>query len=92
MERLLEPEDVLLLCSDGLWKAFKETDELAKQIFNNQYHPAELCKTLINQANELDGSDNISLIIVSAFSSQAGFRQVKTSISPEKPTHEVVPV
>ena len=58
----LEPGDKLIICSDGLWKAFgseKLTDWLSPETT-----PADLCQQLVYEARLRDGSDNISAIIV----------------------------
>ena len=59
----LEAGDKLLLCSDGLWKAFGTSKELA-QWLGTQTTPADLCQQLVTQAKHRDGSDNISAIVV----------------------------
>jgi protein phosphatase len=60
----LQPGDKLLLCSDGLWQAFADTAELASWL-SLPDEPAELCRRLVQAANQRDGSDNISAVIVS---------------------------
>jgi protein phosphatase len=61
----LQAGDKLLLCSDGLWKAFESAAEL-EQRFAEHLTTAHLCHRLVNEAKQRDGSDNISAIIVSA--------------------------
>jgi protein phosphatase len=56
--------DRLLLCSDGLWKAFSDKDELALRL-RLPLSDADLCQQLVEEANRRDGSDNISVVIVS---------------------------
>lgn len=61
----LKPGDKLLLCSDGLWKAFPDPADLARWLAS----PAALevlCRRLVTEANRRDGSDNISAVMVSA--------------------------
>lgn len=60
---LLQPGDKLLLCSDGLWKAFPDNNELARFLASAQTS-AELCQALVAQAKERDGSDNISAVVI----------------------------
>jgi protein phosphatase len=60
---ILQPGDKLLLCSDGLWKAFPDTNELA-QLLASAQTSAELCQQLVAQAKERDGSDNISAVVI----------------------------
>lgn len=59
----LQAGDKLLLCSDGLWRAFRDPAELAERLGTNT-EPAELCRQLVAEANERDGSDNISAVVV----------------------------
>lgn len=59
----LQPGDRLLLCSDGLWKAFPDSAELAAWLGSTS-DADELCWQLVAEANQRDGSDNISVIIV----------------------------
>jgi serine/threonine protein phosphatase PrpC len=53
-------DDLLLLCCDGLWEAMPERD-LHKLIFSKS--PKEALDSLIETANTLDGSDNISAVL-----------------------------
>lgn len=62
-ERTLQPGDRFLLCSDGLWSAYPEPAELEERIATAEY-PADLCWQLIAEANQRDGSDNISAVAV----------------------------
>jgi hypothetical protein len=55
---------------------------------NSEARTADLCKELLEEAVELDGSDNVSLIIVSTFKLDTGSRrqsgrQRKTQRIPE---------
>jgi PPM family protein phosphatase len=59
----LEPDDTLLLCSDGLWVAFPDRAELA-QWLDNAAPPEDLCHQLVSEAIRRDGSDDTSAIIV----------------------------
>ena len=61
---MLEPGDKLLLCSDGLWNAFADEDELAQWLSRDEA-PSDLCWRLVLEAKERDGSDNISAVVVS---------------------------
>jgi protein phosphatase len=60
---VLQPGDKLLLCSDGLWKAFPDGQVLA-QLLASPRTSAELCQQLVTQAKERDGSDNISAVLI----------------------------
>jgi protein phosphatase len=55
----LQPEDVLLLCSDGLHGAVDD-EEIASAVGGN--HDLEgAARELIKSANQNDGSDNVSV-------------------------------
>ncbi len=57
----LQPGDRLLLCSDGL---NKHVDDLAiNKLLNDTPDPATACQKLIDLANSLGGSDNITAIV-----------------------------
>jgi protein phosphatase len=86
MEVPLLKDDRLLLCSDGLWKAFPE-DETLQRRFEEMEEPAELCKELVNEANRKDGSDNISGIVVAA----RGARQERLKVKAH-PGRERLPL
>ena len=58
----LEPGDVVLLCSDGLFNHVRD-EELA-QIALQQTDPDRACERLVALANERGGRDNISVVIV----------------------------
>jgi protein phosphatase len=58
----LEPGDVILLCSDGLFNHV-EDDEIAR-IALAQADPQRACDELVRLANERGGRDNISVVIV----------------------------
>jgi serine/threonine protein phosphatase PrpC len=64
-EWALEPGDQLLLCSDGLWKVFPETAELADRLASTAT-PGVVCQQLVAEAERRDGSDNISAVLVRA--------------------------
>lgn len=74
MEIPFLPGDTLLLCSDGLWKAFKGKATLEEKL-KAMEDADNTCQELIKEANELDGSDNISLVIVSANSEKPSLQQ-----------------
>jgi serine/threonine protein phosphatase PrpC len=57
----IEPDDVLLLCSDGLINMAKDTEIIAE--FRKHLSPAETATRLINMANENGGKDNTTVII-----------------------------
>jgi serine/threonine protein phosphatase PrpC len=56
-EEELEPNDVILLCSDGLWEKVR-TPEMTEILLNSKDLNA-ICTNLITLANENGGEDNI---------------------------------
>ncbi|MDA0838185.1 MAG: protein phosphatase 2C domain-containing protein [Planctomycetota bacterium] len=55
--------DVFCLCSDGLTK-YVDNGQIDLSTVLSDSAPSEACRTLINQANELGGTDNIGIVIV----------------------------
>lgn len=62
-KQVLEPSDVILLCSDGLTKHVSDAEIAA--ILALHEPPATKCSMLVEQANERGGTDNITAIVVS---------------------------
>lgn len=60
----LEKDDVVLLCSDGLWGVVPETMIWAAA---NELPPETAVKKLVDLANRSQGPDNISVIIARRF-------------------------
>jgi len=60
---ILHPGDRLLLCTDGVWKAFVEQQELGRQLAQ-QLTPEEQCQCLVAAAAHHGSSDNISAIVI----------------------------
>jgi len=54
--------DRLLLCSDGLTEMV--TNEAIATVLRAESDPAVACKTLVAQANDAGGRDNITAVIV----------------------------
>ncbi len=63
IEKTLRSGDRLLLCSDGLWTAFPDDQTLNERV-SDAPSPSELCWQLVGEANQRDGSDNISALAV----------------------------
>lgn len=58
----IEPGDVVLLCSDGLYNHVR--DEEIARLALEQADPDRACERLVALANERGGRDNISVVIV----------------------------
>jgi len=59
-EILLQPNDALLLCSDGLW-AYASHKEMEAVISSESLSPSAVATALLNLALEGGGGDNISI-------------------------------
>ncbi len=58
----LQPDDLIILCSDGLWGEVPEPE--LKQVLNQAPSPLSAAKQLIDIANASGGPDNITAIII----------------------------
>nr|BBH94026.1 hypothetical protein KTA_22250 [Thermogemmatispora argillosa] len=58
----LQPGDMLLLCSDGLWEMVRD-DEICKTL-SEQKSLQDICDQLIALANAHGGEDNITALVV----------------------------
>ncbi len=58
----LLPDDVLLLCSDGLWEMVRQQDLL--RLLSEESSPQKICDQLIDLANVNGGEDNITAVVV----------------------------
>jgi PPM family protein phosphatase len=58
----LQPDDKLLLCSDGLWEMVHHQELLV--ILSEHASPQVICDKLIERANVCGGEDNITAIVV----------------------------
>jgi len=59
----LQAEDVLVLCSDGMWEMVRD-DEIERIIASSNSHPSQISNMLIQAALIGGGADNISVIAV----------------------------
>jgi serine/threonine protein phosphatase PrpC len=61
-QKMLQPGDQLLLCSDGLWEMV--LDGAIAKILQGARTPQSACDRLIDAANKAGGEDNISVIVI----------------------------
>ncbi len=59
----MQEDDMLLLCSDGLWEMVRDPD-IERIMEHPLSEPAQMCKALVEAALEGGGKDNISAIVV----------------------------
>jgi len=59
----LQPGDMLLLCSDGLWDMVYPPERLAA-LLSSEAEPMSICQQLVDAANEAGGEDNITVVLV----------------------------
>lgn len=58
----LQPDDQLLLCSDGLWEMVRDLE--IQKVLEHASDPQSACTELIHLANLAGGADNISVIVI----------------------------
>ncbi len=58
----IHPGNRLLLCSDGLWSMLD--DKQMHEIIISADTPEQACDTLVQEANEAGGTDNITAVVV----------------------------
>ena len=56
--------DVMLLCSDGLYKGLQESDMVQILKDGKDVSLVKLCKQLVRCSNDKDGQDNISAVLI----------------------------
>jgi protein phosphatase len=59
----LEPDDELLLCTDGLTKMLRE-DEILSLLSDTQVSPTDIGRQLVDRANENGGKDNTTVVLI----------------------------
>lgn len=59
----LQPDDVLILCTDGLHDEMPE-DEMAKIVSQTRKDVAEIARELVARAVEIDGNDNTTAQVI----------------------------
>jgi serine/threonine protein phosphatase PrpC len=72
----LQPEDLLLLCSDGLWEMVRDS-QIQQIIASTVQRPAQISAALVQAALEGGGKDNISVIAVYIQAQEAGAANVR---------------
>lgn len=75
----LKPDDVVMLCSDGLYRYVPESEIL--DMLLSELEPLEVCRSFIELANFRGGADNITAIV--ARLEQADENQPKTRVAAE---------
>ncbi len=81
----LQPEDKLLLCSDGLWDMVR--DPAIERILNAVPDPSQTGNALIKAALDGGGEDNVSVIVVqiTEAAQRTGMAGVQLLARPEAP-------
>ena len=59
----LEPDDVLLLCTDGLTKMLRE-EEILSLLSDTQASSTDMSRQLVDRANENGGKDNTTVVLI----------------------------
>jgi serine/threonine protein phosphatase PrpC len=59
----LQPDDILLLCSDGLWEMVRDP-AIEKIMASSSHLPAQISNILVQAALNEGGADNISTVVV----------------------------
>lgn len=59
---VLQPGDVILLCSDGLWDAVDSEEEIIDVL--QKHYGNKASRSLIRLANQHGGPDNVSVVVV----------------------------
>lgn len=62
---VLEPTDLLLLCSDGLTKMLTD-QEIQTLLLKDTPNLGKICKRLVETANRLGGDDNTTVVVIGA--------------------------
>ncbi len=61
----LEPDDVLILCTDGLNKMLQD-DEISKVLSSTPGDPLKACHDLVKESLARGGDDNVTIVICTA--------------------------
>jgi serine/threonine protein phosphatase PrpC len=79
--------DRLLLCSDGLWKAFPDKSELVRLLGAGENLKTQIGH-IVSEAIERDGSDNTSAVLVSLNAKAAYREQVSSRVKGKQAIKE----
>ena len=60
----LEPDDVILLCTDGLTKMLREDEILSLLSEDTQASSTDMSRQLVGRANENGGKDNTTVVLI----------------------------
>jgi protein phosphatase len=63
-QRFIKADDLLLICSDGVWEYYPETE--IKEIIEKEQTPARIGETMIAKCLERGADDNATLILLKA--------------------------
>ncbi len=80
----LQPGDMLLLCSDGLWEMVR--DPRLEALLRVHPEPQQVAYALIEEANSNGGVDNISAVVVKMLDEQYSPQQTGIQISAGPPS------
>jgi serine/threonine protein phosphatase PrpC len=61
-ERNLQPDDALVLCTDGLTNMVNSAEEIWRKVTSRE--PQAAAETLVGLANERGGPDNITVVVI----------------------------
>ena len=79
----LQPDDRLLLCSDGLTGMVSDSE--INHVLVNCPDPGAACNELVNMANNAGGKDNITVLIINFDKQQSTPEQPMTSVPQSLP-------
>jgi protein phosphatase len=69
VQEKLQMDDVIILCSDGLWG--EVGDQAILEVLQSVKNPFTAIETLVNMANETGGPDNITAIVIQVSDTEA---------------------
>jgi serine/threonine protein phosphatase PrpC len=81
----LECDDVLLLCTDGLYNMVPH--ETLQELLNSNSSAESACRKLVNQANENGGKDNVTVVVAHFLAPQVD--ESRAVVEAEVPLEEL---